>query len=79
MIEKHDNGDCVLWCDSCGVERSRQFPSWEITLDWKRTKGRELGWTSIKDKETEKWEDRCPNCNPFKRKPRKLIQREAAV
>jgi len=67
MIENHGDFEIpyfVLYCDRCGAEANEAFDEWDDVLDWKQNDGKQMGWTSVKEKG--EWEDRCPACNPFR-------------
>jgi len=50
----------VLICDNCG-NKSREFNTWDLALEYKKVKAKSEGWTC--KKYANGWADICPKCN----------------
>jgi hypothetical protein len=59
MINKVDELEYTLECDTCGYEAEDFFTSFREAVEYKKNK--DNGWRSFTNKRGE-WEDACPDC-----------------
>lgn len=65
MIEHLGQFEVVLTCDNCGEEL--EFDFFHDAVEFVRDKSNQ--WRNFKN-EIGEWEDRCPDCNPYKGRQR---------
>jgi hypothetical protein len=68
-----DMPDYHLYCDECEDEPNEFWDDFYDVVDWKKDEGKELGWTTTKNKQGQ-WMDLCPDCNPWKKNEREKRQ-----
>lgn len=59
MIDKN-YGEYFLICDICLNEDNKSFENFDDVVDYKKTEGKQLGWSSRKI--NGEWKDICPEC-----------------